>query len=86
MCVCGWRVEGKRERENKSKVGSDISSNEEHGGWCQGGHHDITICKSTTALLLPQIQSERRSGWCSTFQTTSQSQPRTSASCTNASS
>lgn len=73
-------MERKRERENKSKGGSDISSNEEHGGWCRGGHHDITICKSTTALLLPQCHSERRSGWYSTFWTNSHSQPGTSAS------
>lgn len=60
---------------NKSKGGSDISSNEEHGGWCRGGHHDITICKSTAALLLPQIHSEQRS-----VQTESQSQPGPSSS------
>lgn len=54
-------------KANKSKVGSDISSNEEHGGQCQGEHHDITICKSSTAWLLPC------SGQFSTLKTSSPS-------------
>lgn len=32
--------------ENKSRGASDINSNEEHGGRCRGGHHDITDCRS----------------------------------------
>lgn len=32
--------------ENKSRGAFDISSNEEHGGRCRGGHHDITDCRS----------------------------------------
>lgn len=42
-------VEG-RMGENKSKGASDVNNNEEHGGGCQGGHHDITTCKSATAF------------------------------------
>lgn len=47
--------------ENKSRGASDINSNEEHGGRCRGGRHDITGCRS--AVLLPLCLPERSSGW-----------------------